>query len=167
MIMKNIIIGLMVLVGIVVTIPTKADEIPTGYLALLDSATNNYTGKNYSEALRQYTLVTSYGYESPEIWYNMGNCAYRLNSLAESILFYEKSLKLDPGFEDAQYNLRVVNSKILDKIDSVPQLFYERWWFSLQNTFRANTWALLSLILFVFSLVGFLFYYLVDLRLVS
>ncbi len=164
MIMKNIIIGLMVLVGIVVTIPTKADEIPTGYLALLDSATNNYTGKNYSEALRQYTLVTSYGYESPEIWYNMGNCAYRLNSLAESILFYEKSLKLDPGFEDAQYNLRVVNSKILDKIDSVPQLFYERWWFALQNTFRANTWALLSLVLFVFSLVGFLFYYLVDLR---
>ena len=61
--MKNIIIGLMVLVGIVVTIPTKADEIPTGYLALLDSATNNYTGKNYSEALRQNLEQTDSDHE--------------------------------------------------------------------------------------------------------
>ncbi len=47
-----------------------------------------------------------------QVYYNIGNSLYRQNKLPESILAYEQALKLNPGDQDAKYNLEFVRNKL-------------------------------------------------------
>lgn len=115
--------------------------------ANLDSATACYTSGRFSDAYNYYDQVLKSGKESYELYFNMGNTAFRLNEMAEAVWFYEKALRLKPGDEDAIFNLGLVNSRITDKIEKVPLLFYERWWQSFVNLFPPDSWSLVSIIL--------------------
>ncbi len=116
--------------------------------ALLDSATSAYTKGFYSDAVVYYEKVLSMGLESAEIYYNLGNAYFKLNELAPAIYNYEKALMLSPSDEDILFNLKIANSRITDKIDVVPELFFQRWWKSFYRLFPGDTWALFSLIFF-------------------
>lgn len=139
---------------------------PTGILrghsnpqALLDSATSSYTKGFYSDAVVYYEKVLSMGFESAEVYYNLGNAYFKLNELAPAIYNYEKALMLKPGDEDILFNLKIANSRITDKIDVVPEFFFQRWWESFYNFFPTDTWAILSLVflgLFLLALGIFL-----------
>lgn len=114
----------------------------------LDSATAAYTKGNFQKAIWHYQRVLDQNFESAELYYNLGNAWFKMNEMAPAILYYEKALRLEPNHEDIQFNLKVANSKIIDKIEEMPQLFYERWWNNLKNLFNGNQWALISLISF-------------------
>ncbi len=107
----------------------------------------------YHDAIEKYKQVLDDGYESAGLYYNLGNAYYRLNEYAAAILFYEKAKKLDPDNEDIICNLKIVNSKIPDKIKSVPQLFFKRWWNRIYNMFTADVWAKIAIGLFVITLI--------------
>ncbi|MDO9512890.1 MAG: tetratricopeptide repeat protein [Bacteroidales bacterium] len=127
--------------------------------AELDSATAAYTAGNYQKAIWHYQKVVDMKLESAELYYNLGNSWFKLNEMAPAILYYEKALRLDPNHADIQFNLKVANSRIVDKIDEVPQLFYERWWSKIKNLFNGNRWAFISLISFGLMLsLGILFF---------
>ena len=83
---------------------------------------------------------------SGELFYNMGNAYYKNNDLPSAILYYEKAAKLLPNETDIKYNLSIANSMIVDKIEKVPELFYERWWRFFYNAMDANSWAVVSII---------------------
>jgi hypothetical protein len=46
----------------------------------------------------------------------MGNAAFRLNKIGLSVLYYERALWLDPGLEDARYNLEYAEQFLTDRI---------------------------------------------------
>ena len=77
---------------------------------------------------------------------------------AFNILYYEKARKLDPGNEDVNFNLRIVNTKITDKIEPVPELFYRRWYRSLIESFSVDKWARIGLFSLFLGLISGLFY---------
>lgn len=152
---KSLIAGFqVVLSGLLLIVVSQPACAQLSNKALIDSATACYTSGRYADALNYYEQVLKSGKESFEIYYNMGNAAFKTNEMAEAVWYYEKALRLNPGDEDAAFNLTLANSRITDKIDSVPLLFYERWWRAFVNLFSPDTWSLVSLIVLALSALG-------------
>jgi tetratricopeptide (TPR) repeat protein len=112
---------------------------------LMQTANNAYNEGLYDSAINVYHQVEKDNIESAGLFYNLGNAYFKNGDIPSAILYYEKAKKLDPNNEDIQYNLSVANSMIVDKIEKVPELFFENWWNYFYNRFNADTWTLLSL----------------------
>lgn len=115
------------------------------YNNIFDEANQKYSNENYSEALDIYSSIKDSG--NAIVYYNIANCYFKLNDFANSILYYEKCLKLDNTFTDAKYNLSIVNLKIIDRIEKIPELFYKKWWNNICNMFTIKMWQIFSIIL--------------------
>lgn len=118
-----------------------------------------YANAKYDSAALIYQSIIDSGYQSPELYYNMGNAYFKLQEIPSAILYYEKALKLRPSDETIRYNLNLCNSMIPDRIESVPKLFFIRWYESLYHYFPIDTWAYIGLGLFsLFSLLMIVFF---------
>jgi len=117
-----------------------------------------YQEGQYEPALEQYNAVILSGKESADLYYNMGNAAYRSNSIGHAILYYEKALKLEPTHEDAKHNLDFVSRYRLDTFEEVPVLFLGSWITGFVQLFPEQTWSILALIFFMIILSGLMVY---------
>lgn len=121
----------------------------------IDKAKKAYMAGFYENAIAIYEKVIADGLVSSELYYNLGNAYFKTNNLPSAILNYERALKLNPGDEDISYNLGVANSRIVDKIEVLPELFYIRWWKDLKTWFSPDGWTLLGIgsfsLLFIFA----------------
>lgn len=113
---------------------------------LLKIGNNAYNQGLYDSALTVYHQVEKQNLESTQLYYNMGNAYFKKNDLPSAILYFEKAKKLAPDDEDIDYNLRIANSMIVDKIERVPELFYKKWWNYFYNFFDADTWTIISIV---------------------
>jgi len=116
-------------------------------------AAKAYNLKQYSEAIALYEKIIDGGYESYALYYNLGNAYFRNNETAPAMLYYEKALKLAPHNEDIIHNIEVVSSKLTDKVEMVPELFYKRWWKQVLNLMDIDTLAILNIIIFTLALI--------------
>ena len=121
----------------------------------MSAANLHYMNHEYDVAAQYYTSLLAAGYESKELYYNLGNAYFKQDKLAEAILYYEKALLLDPRDEDIRQNLSIANTRIIDKIDSIPVFFLRRWTSYIQDFFTPDQWAVISLVLFFLALIGF------------
>ena len=64
-----------------------------------------------------------------------------------AILYYERALKLDPSYEDARYNLELMNARIQDRIDPVPEFILKVWARDLCRLMDSDSWAVAFIIL--------------------
>ncbi|MFH0867632.1 MAG: tetratricopeptide repeat protein [Bacteroidota bacterium] len=117
-----------------------------------------FTSKYYQQAIECYEKIISNGFESSELYYNLGSAYFRQEDYPSSILYFEKAKKLDPGDEDIIHNLKMANTKILDKIEKIPDFFLIHWWKTLINIFSFNTWAITGIAFMMFALSFFGFY---------
>jgi len=124
--------------------------------SLLKAGNRAFQSKNFEKAVDNYEKILDEGYESSELYYNLGNAYYKLGALGKAILNYERALKLDPGNEDARYNLQIANAHISDKINPVPKFFLTEWKEDLLEFFEPQTLAVIVSVLF--ALVLFFFY---------
>ena len=120
---------------------------------LFNQASISYEQKEYYEALSLYEDIESTGQFSSEIYFNKANCYYKLQQNAKAVLNYEKAIKLDPSDEDAQFNLHLVQLRLVDKLAQVPQPFYQIWISSVKNLMSIDYWAKAG-ILFLFIFCG-------------
>jgi tetratricopeptide (TPR) repeat protein len=126
--------------------------------SLFQEANMLYSQGKYEPALERYHAVIMSGKESSDLYYNMGNAAYRSNSIGHAILYYEKAIKLDPAFEDAMHNLGYVSRYRVDTFEEVPVLFLAAWISGFVQLLSEKTWSILAMIFFVIVLTGLLFY---------
>ena len=111
---------------------------------LFNDANNLYVNENYTEAIRIYESILAKELESDAVYYNMGNCYYKNKDWANAIWCYEKSLKLKKNTETVQ-NLALVNLKIVDKIEPIPELFYKIWWKNIVQVLNPKNWQILAI----------------------
>ncbi len=107
----------------------------------LEDGNKAFQAKKYAEAVHQYQSVIQAGYESAALYFNLGNAYFKLDSLPQAVLYYEKARQLNPGDDDILFNLRIVNAKIVDKIDVLPELFYVKYWNQFRSYFSRDQWA--------------------------
>ena len=121
--------------------------------SLINIANKKYSEGLYNEAIENYQKVIDNGYTSSELYFNLGNSYFKMNDLPSSILYYERAGRLAPNDDDIQFNLKIANSRIPDKIAKVPELFFKRWWNSFYNMFSVNNWAKITIFVFVITLI--------------
>lgn len=115
--------------------------------SLWNSAVNSYSEERYADALEQFKTIEESGWVSARLYYNIANCFFKQsNQLGSAILYYEKALKEDPGFKDAEVNLNFARQFILDRIDSVPDFILITWIAGVKNLLGADLWAWISII---------------------
>lgn len=125
-----------------------------------EQAEQLYTEGKYADAADAYNKILAEGLESAELYYNLGNCYYKLGENTRAILNYERSLLLDPGAAMTRYNLKMAQHAIVDKIEVLPELFLVRWYKALETYFSADQWGYISVALFIIFLVmAALFFY--------
>jgi len=120
---------------------------------LAQQAAKAYNSRQYTESIKLYTKIIASGYESYPLYYNLGNAYFRNNENAEAVFYYEKALKIAPNNEDIKHNIEVINSKLTDKVEKVPELFYKRWWKQILNMMDIDALATLNIILLTLALI--------------
>ncbi len=137
-------------------ISVKATEVNVN--EFLESAKEAYINEEYAYAIELYEEIISLGYESPYLYYNLANAYFKDNKFGRAILNYERAKKILPNNEEVLHNLRIANTRIVDKIDTVPEIFYYKWWKSIINMQNSDSWAKTA-ITFLFLFFGaFVFY---------
>jgi len=126
--------------------------------SLYQKANESYTNGFYLDAVDQYSKVLDLGFESAELYFNIGNACFKLEDYPSAILYYEKAKKLRPNDEDINFNLGIANTHIVDKIEPVPEIFFRTWWRSFINMFNTDTWAIISVSAFILFFILFAFY---------
>lgn len=121
--------------------------------ALIEKANKAYQAGFYENAASLYEQVIEQGEVSSSLYYNLGNSYYKANQIPNAILNFERALKLDPNNEDIQYNLKIANNQIVDKIDQLPLLFYIQWWQSLKQLYTSQGWVTVFFIFFTLFFV--------------
>ena len=125
---------------------------------LAAQAAKEYNSMHYPAAIKLYNNIVDEGYESYALYYNLGNAYFRNNETTLAILYYEKALKLSPNNEDIKHNIEVINNKLTDKVEKIPDLFYKRWWKHLINIMDIDALAALNIIFLTLALLLIAFY---------
>ncbi len=120
---------------------------------LLSRGNNAYQNENFDEALKYYNEIAHEGYSGSKLYYNIGNCYFKMNKIGLAVLNYERALKISPNDEDTKFNLSVANARIVDRIKEVPKLFIFDWWETTLTAFSVTGWAFIAALLFT-SLLG-------------
>jgi tetratricopeptide (TPR) repeat protein len=121
---------------------------------LMSQGNNYYQKEEYREAIQKYEEILAQGYESPALYYNLGNAYFKIGRIGPSILNYERGLKLNPSDEDIRYNLKLVNARRIDRIEEVPKIFLVSWWVSLVTLFSAEGWLYIVLTFYLLCLLS-------------
>ena len=126
--------------------------------ALADSAQNYFMQTRYADAVVLYDSICRMGYSSSDLYYNMGNCYYRLNEIPYSVYYYEKSLMLNPSNHDAEFNLNIANRSLKQVVEVLPKPFYERWGASIIGIMGTDAWTIFNIIMLALVLAGIALY---------
>ena len=131
-----------------------------GTKALFQKANEKYEQQHYDSCIILLDSIVNMGFESTDLYYNLGNAWFKNGEIAKAILFYEKAKKLDPNNADVNYNLALANTKIADKIEAVPVFFLTKWWNSSLRYFNEQQWTTINIIsysiLLFFAIVFFI-----------
>ncbi|MCX6270115.1 MAG: tetratricopeptide repeat protein [Bacteroidetes bacterium] len=139
--MKRIALFLLLLAGLT---PAFSQDNRTPF----DKANLLFKEKKYDAAAKEYEKVVQNGFESAALYFNLGNSYFKMNNIPMAIWYYEKARKLNPCDEDIIFNLKLANTRITDKIESIPELFFYRWWKEIRGLFSPDGWARITIVTF-------------------
>lgn len=121
-------------------------------------ADSAYAAGKYEEAAGIYTALLEGGVH-PDIYYNLGNCRYKMDDIAGAILNYERALLLAPGNADIRFNLELARTKTIDKIVPESEMFFVTWFRNLVNVMGMDGWARIGVVAFALSCLLALFFF--------
>lgn len=127
--------------------------------SLFIKANKLYQLENYSEAISLYQQIAENQVASDDLYYNMANTYYKMNQVAPAVYYYEKALLLNPGHDDAAYNLSFAKRMAIDNIEALPKTIGERFSLGVIQRLHYNTWAWLAVIFALLFTVLFLLYH--------
>lgn len=128
-------------------IPTKAQA---------DSA---YINNDYVGAIAIYENLINSEVESSDVYYNLGNSYYKTDNIAKAILNYEKALLLNPGDEDIRFNLELAQSKTIDKVTPMSEIFLVTWVKAITNILSEKGWSRVGIASFILIILSLCLYF--------
>lgn len=131
-------------------------------LSEFNKANELYGKGKYEDAIKEYQKIINSDNLSTDVYFNLGNCYYKIDNIPNAILHYEKALKLKPDNEDALFNLAMANKLTVDKIDRLPELFIGNSWRNLVTSRTVENWAYYAIGLIFLSLLFFVSYLLMS-----
>ena len=119
------------------------------YATSWQKGTSFYEQKQYDSAAFYFEQIAAQKPQNAELYYNLGNTYYRLNKIALSILNFERALRINPDYKEANDNLMLAQGRISNHIPQTGDIFFIKWWDSITNPTKATLWAIIALITFI------------------
>ncbi len=129
--MKQFFISILVITASILT---------AGASTLIEQADSAYMADDFAMAASLYNKVIAEEGTSATLYYNLGNCYYRLGQPGKAIVAYERSLRLDPTSADTRDNLDFVNERIIDR-SGERGTFIGNAIDAASNKAKSDTWA--------------------------
>ncbi len=121
----------------------------------LYTGTASYKAGDFTSAAEAWQNCVDNGFQSGDLFYNLGNAYFREGRLGLAILNYEKALRMDPANEDYQYNLKFARSLTKDKTETAEEenpilgfLFEAHHFFSMTE----QLYIIIGLVWLIFAL---------------
>jgi len=120
---------------------------------LMADANKSYTDGKFDEAAKAYESILSKGYRSDIIYFNLGNAYYKSKNIPAAILSYERANLLNPGDEYINFNLDLVKTFTVDRIEPLPEFFMITFYKKIRQFMSTNGWAYTGIFFLAISLV--------------
>ena len=127
-----------------------------------DSAATAYKKAEYKKAINYYEIILKDGLTSSTLYYNLANAYFKDNKLGKAIYNYELAKKLNPTDDDIKNNLRIANTKVVDKIDSKENFFVNTIKTGLYASFSTTGWAYVTIICLLAAALLFILFSITD-----
>ena len=143
--------SMLVLVALL-TLPVAASAQDTYVVSLWNAANAAYVDGRWADAAHDYELISGMGLESASLYCNTGDAYFKDGNIPMAILYYERALKVDPSYDDARYNLELLNSMIQDRIEPVPEFLLKAWARDICYVMDSNAWAVCFIVFLALTL---------------
>jgi hypothetical protein len=150
---KSIILLFAVFISFFVS-PALAIENQVLYL----TAQKAYKNLDYAKAIASYRQIIANDALAPEVFYNLGNCYFKTDSIGKAIQYYEKARKLIGDDDDLMHNLKMAHNRTVDKIEPMPEFVVTSTWKNIVNFKTADAWANYSLINFALVFIALILF---------
>lgn len=126
----------------------------------IKNANTLYKQGQYQDAIDVYETIIYRGQkQSAELYFNLGNCYYKLNKVAPSVYNYEKALLENADFEAAKINLEIAKKMQIDDLPVIEKVGTAVFIRNLTSVFHYDSWAWMSVIFAMLFLLFFIGYY--------
>ncbi len=121
-------------------------------------ANSLYEEGRYDEAIKVYSGLIEQGFESGNLYYNIGNSYFKLGNLGKAILNYERANKIIPGDSDLKSNYNFAISRVLNPVSAKAVPFYKKMTALYNGLSIDGLTVLLSVIFITMLLFVFIFF---------
>jgi len=137
------------------SVPVFSEKVAEPILhASKSEADSAYAKEDFHTAARLYTLLLDSCGSSAQLFYNLGNCYYRQDSIARAILCYERARLLDPSDDDIRMNLEMARAKTVDRVMPASEMFFASLFHRLVLSMSLQTWTWLGILTFILMLAA-------------
>jgi len=151
--MKKRILYLILSVLVLNSYVVFGQELITDTRSSFAKASELYSAGNYKEAYDTWLAIYNSGQRSAALSYNIASACFKMNDIPGAVLFYERALLLKPGDENINYNLNIARTLVVDKFAEIPEIFFITWFNFISLSLSSNSWAFISIVSFILSLV--------------
>lgn len=125
---------------------------------LFEESNDLYTNGDYQNAVQGYLEIVKSGFESAELYFNIGNSFYKLNNIPESNYYYEKAKSISPNDDDILTNLSFAQNLRIDKIETLPVTDIQNLKLSILDLLSEKGWSFMLISLIWMMCFAFTFY---------
>jgi tetratricopeptide (TPR) repeat protein len=109
-------------------------------------ALRDYYAGRYDKAVEGMERLLAVPVEHEDVHYNLGCAYFRSDKLGPAIYHFERAMALDPGAEDARFNLDTSRALVAARVkDEIKGAASEPWWVRLVSTLSLRSWAIIFL----------------------
>jgi len=125
---------------------------------LISRGNEYYSNNEFEKAIESYEAVIDSGYASAGLYFNLGNAYFKTHRITLAILNYERASIIDPHDSEIQHNLQLARTFVTDEIDVIPGFIFRQWMTGIIKLLRSDSWAVISIISFILTLLLLLVY---------
>ena len=137
-----------ILILSIITIPVFA--VQNGIYQHYGIGMDAYRNGQYELAIQEFESILSNNWDSPELYFNLGNAFYRVGNIAGAVWAFESCLQLSPTNKDAKYNLKLANLHVIDRMELPEPPIYLIWYLGIKEKFTPSKWINISIIILLF-----------------
>jgi len=127
--------------------------------SLFNHSNGLYSDNNFEDAIDGYFSILDQSISNGVLYYNIGNCYYKLNDLGYARLYYEKSKLYNPTDKDVLHNIELVKAQLIDDIQHMPEFFLVKIINNINTKLNASQWGYVVIAALYFNLFLFLFFF--------
>jgi tetratricopeptide (TPR) repeat protein len=116
---------------------------------LFQQGVDAYQQNDYETAISHFEAALQHGQASAAIYYNLGNAYYKLGQIGKAILNYERAKKLQPRDDDIDFNLKITQLRVVDKIPSPESDFFFKFWHGIKYLRGLGEFAMSTIGLYI------------------